>query len=85
MTADRDGADDGVADSDPRHIDPAGDLADAVEGREFDVSLAKDQDPEELRELVERAEAGEFGADPGVEGTVRIACSLLEATEGEDE
>ena len=85
MTADRDGADDGVPDSDPRHIDPAGDLADAVEGREFDASLAKYQDPEELREFVERAEAGEFGADPGVEGTVRIARLLLEATEGEDE
>jgi hypothetical protein len=82
--ADREGADDGVPDSDPRHIDPAGDLADAVEGWEFDVSLATDQDPEELREFVERAEAGEFGSDPGVEGTVRIARSLLEATEDED-
>jgi hypothetical protein len=82
---DVDGDDDGVPDSDPRHIDPAGDLADAVEDGEFDISLAEDQDPEELREFVERAEAGEFGADPGLEATVRIARSLLEATEGEDE
>jgi len=78
MTADRDGADDGVPDSDPRHIDPAGDLADIVEGEEFDISLAEDQDPEELREFVERAEAGEFGADPGVEATVRIARAILD-------
>ena len=64
---------DGVPDSDPQHIDPAGDLAD-------------DQDPEELREFIRRAEAGEFGpADPGLEGTARIARSVLEATEGEDE
>jgi hypothetical protein len=77
--------DDGAPDSDPRHIDPAGDLADAVEDGEFDISLAEDQDHEDLREFVERAEAGEFGADPGLEATVRIARSLLEATEGEDE
>jgi len=76
---------DGVPDSDPRHIDPASDLADAVEGGEFDILLAEDQDPEELREFIRRAEAGEFGpADPGIEATVRIARSLLEATEGED-
>jgi len=76
---------DGVPDSDPRHIDPAGDIADLVESGEFDIDLADDQDPEELREFVERAEAGEFGADPGLEATVRIARSLLEASEGEDE
>ena len=79
MTNDEsDDADDGVPDSDPRHIDPAGDLADAVEGGEFDVSLADDQDPEELREFIRRAEAGEFGVDPGVEATVRIARAILD-------
>ena len=76
---------DGIPDSDPRHLDPAGDIADLVESGEFDIDLADDQDPEELREFVERAEAGEFGADPGLEATVRIARSLLEATEGEDQ
>ncbi|GAB6863270.1 hypothetical protein [Haloplanus litoreus] len=69
---------DGVPDSDPRHIDPAGDLADLVESGEFDIELEDDQDVDELREFIERAEAREFGADPGVEATVRIARALLE-------
>ena len=69
---------DGVPDSDPRHIDPAGDIADLVESGEFDIDLADDQDPEELREFIRRAEAGEFGADPGVEATVRIARAILD-------
>lgn len=68
-----------VPDSDPRHIDPAGDLADAVESGDFEIALADDQDADELREFVERAEAGELGdADPGLEATVRIARALLE-------
>jgi hypothetical protein len=66
-------------DTDPRHIDPAGDLADAVETGELEISLADDQDADELREFVERAEAGEFGpVDPGLEAQVRIARSLLD-------
>jgi len=71
---------DGVPDSDPDHIDPAGDLADAVESGELDIELADNQDAEELRDLVERAEAGELDlrADPGLEATVRIARSLLD-------
>ncbi|MFC7175359.1 hypothetical protein ACFQL0_22510 [Haloplanus litoreus] len=48
---------DGVPDSDPRHIDPAGDLADLVESGEFDIELEDDQDVDELREFIERAEA----------------------------
>jgi hypothetical protein len=40
--------------------------------------IAEVQDPEELREFVERAEAGEFGADPGVEATVRIVRAILD-------
>jgi len=77
---------DGVPDSDPRHIDPAGDLADVVESGDMDIELADAQDAEELREFVERAEAGEFDlrADPGLEATVRIARAMLENAEGED-
>ena len=76
---------DGVPEGDPRHLDPAGDIAELVESGGFDIDRADDQNPEELREFIRRAEAGEFGDDPGVEATVRIARSLLEATEGEDE
>ncbi|MFC7175519.1 hypothetical protein ACFQL0_22665 [Haloplanus litoreus] len=49
-----------------------------VESGEFDIELEDDQDVDELREFIERAEAREFGADPGVEATVRIARALLE-------
>lgn len=70
--------DPGVPDSDPDHIDPAGDLADLVESGEFDVELADDQDPEDLRAFVERAEAGELDVDPGVEAQVRIARAILD-------
>ena len=76
----------GVPDSDPRHIDPAGDMADLVESGEFDIQLAEDQSEEELREFVRKAEAGEFDlrADPGLEATVRIARALLDdADDGE--
>ena len=71
----------GVPDSDPRHIDPAGDIADLFESGEIDaelVDLANDR--EELEEFVERAEAGEFDlrADPGLEATVRIVRALLD-------
>ena len=78
MTDESDGAD-GVPDNDPRHLDPAGDIADLVESGGFDIDLADDQDPEELREFIRRAEAGEFGsADPGLEATVRIARAILD-------
>ena len=71
----------GVPDSDPRHIDPAGDIADLFESGEIDVDgIDVQNDPEELREFVEAAEAGEFDlrADPGLEATVRIVRTLLE-------
>ena len=75
---------DGVADSDPRHLDPAGDLADLFEDGELGAELGDDTDAEELREFVERAEAGEFGpADPGLEATVRIVRALLETVDEE--
>ena len=81
MTDDDTDTDDdaGVPDTDPRHIDPAGDVAEFMEGASFDVDLGDETDVDELREFVERAEAGEFGADPGVEATVRIARAVLES------
>ncbi|WP_193310815.1 hypothetical protein [Halorubrum halophilum] len=70
---------DGTPDTDPRHIDPAGDLADAVESGDLDLSLADDQDAEDLRAFVDAAERGELGpVDPGLEAQVRIARALLD-------
>ena len=85
MTDDEsDGA--GVPDSDPRHIDPAGDIADLIESGEHDIQLAEDQSEEELREFVRKAEAGEFDlrADPALEATVRIARAILEDSDTEE-
>jgi len=77
---------DGVPDSDPRHLDPAGDIADLVESGESDIQLAEEQSKEELREFVRKADAGEFDpVDPGLEATVRIARALLEDSDTEIE
>jgi hypothetical protein len=77
--------DDGVPDSDPRHLDPAGDLADAFEsGVLEDATVADEAAREDLREWLARAEAGEFGADPGVEATVRIARALLDEDDSDE-
>jgi hypothetical protein len=88
MTADdqdRDG-EGGVPDTDPRHIDPAGDLADAVESGELELSLADDQDAEELREFLDAAERGEVGpVDPGLEATVRVVRALLDDLDGDQD
>ena len=90
MTRDDDAEEDGpepVPESDPRHIDPAGDLADAVESGDLDLSLADDQDAADLRGFVDAAESGELGpVDPGVEAQVRIARALLDDLDdaGED-
>jgi hypothetical protein len=73
-----DGDADGVPETDPKHIDPAGDLADLFESGQLGATVADDADREELEEWLEQAEAGEFGADPGIEATVRIVRSLLE-------
>ena len=75
----------GVPDTDPEHVDPAGDLAGAVESGDLELTLDDDQDVEELREFLRRAEAGEFDADPGLEATVRIVRSLLDDVDGEEE
>jgi hypothetical protein len=73
-----------IPDSDPQHIDPAGDLADAVESGDLDLSLADGQDAEVLREFVDAAERGELGAvDPGLEAQVRIARALLDGGSGD--
>ena len=77
MTAEND-PEASVPDSDPRHLDPAGDLADAVESGDLDLSLDPDQDTEELREFLDRVEAGEFDADPSLEATARIVRSILD-------
>ena len=75
----------GVPDSDPAHLDPAGDIADLVESGKVDIALADDQDPEDLRAFVDAVEGGEIDADPGVEATVRIVRALLADAEGEGE
>jgi len=78
-----DGGDDdppgGVPDSDPRHIDPAGDLADAVESGDLELELEEGQDPEDLRAFLDAVDRGEYDpVDPGLEATVRIVRALLE-------
>ena len=94
MTNNTDGDDDddhdhedteGVPDSDPRHIDPAGDIASLFEDGEITAELDDDTDRDDLEAFIERAEAGEFGAaDPGVEASVRIARALLEGAADDD-
>ncbi|MFD1572507.1 hypothetical protein [Halorubrum laminariae] len=75
-----------VPESDPQHIDPAGDLADAVENGDLDLSLDDDQDAEEIRAFVEAAESGELGpVDPGLEAQVRIARALLNDLDESDD
>ena len=85
MTDDDPDAEPGVPDSDPRHLDPAGDLADLVESGEFDIELGDDQDAGELRAFIDAVEAGEIEADPGVNATVRIVRALLEDVDTGDE
>jgi len=78
--------DKGVPDSDPEHLDPAGDVADLVEANVSDVDLDEDTDAEDLRAFIDAVESGEHGpADPGMEATVRIARALLENAERETE
>ena len=82
---DDDTEEDGVPDRDPRHIDPAGDLADAVESGDLDLSLADDGDAEDLRAFVDAAERGELGpVDPGLEAQVRIVRALLDDLDDRD-
>jgi hypothetical protein len=74
----------GVPDSDPDHLDPAGDMADLFESAEFDVELTDGADAEDLRAFIDAAESGELGpVDPGLEATVRMARAILENAEDE--
>jgi len=68
-------------DTDPRHLDPAADLAELFESGDLAATVDDDADREELKEWLARAEAGEFGADPGVEATARIVRALLDDTD----
>lgn len=73
----------GVPDSDPNHIDPAGDLADLLEDQLADAELGEDTDVDDVRAFIGAAERGEFGpADPALEAQVRIARAVLEAADG---
>lgn len=75
----------GEPDSDPRHLDPAADIADAFEsGTLADAEVADDADREELEAFLRKAEAGEFGADPGLEAAVRIVRALLDEDTTDD-
>jgi len=73
----------GTPDSDPDHLDPAGDVADLLESGEIDVELSADQDPDELREFIENVENSDEPTDPGTNASVRMARAILEQTEGE--
>ena len=73
----------GVPESDPDHIDPAGDLADLLDDQLADAELGEDSDVDDVRAFIDAAERGEFGpADPALEAHVRIARSILEAVDG---
>lgn len=82
-SADAGGDEAGVPDSDPRHIDPAGHMADLVESGAVDMELDEDADREQLQEFLDAVERGVYDADPGLEATVRIVRSLLEDGQGE--
>jgi vacuolar-type H+-ATPase subunit D/Vma8 len=70
----------GVPNTDPETIDPAGHMADLIESGAVDMELAADADRllDEMREFLDRVDAGEYDVDPGLEATVRIVRSLLD-------
>jgi hypothetical protein len=74
---------DGVPDSDPDHIDPAGDIADLVEEGIIDMELSDSQDVSELREFIEFVENSDDPVDPGTVATVRIARAMLQKIDDE--
>jgi len=68
-----------LPDTDPRHIDPAGGAADAIESGVLDLSLDDDQDAEDLRAFVAAAERGDLGPiDPELAAEVRNARAILD-------
>lgn len=69
----------GTPDTDPRHVDPAGDVAEMLDDELTDAELGDDTDADDIRAFVDAAERGEFGpADPALEAQVRIARTILE-------
>jgi hypothetical protein len=68
----------GTPDTDPDHIDPAGDIADLLEDGDHDVQLSPDQDKEDLREFIDTVEATDGMSDPGTNAMVRIAKTMLD-------
>jgi len=74
----------GTPDSDPKHIDPAGHVADLLESGDVDIELSEDQDPKELREFIESVEESDEPTDPDTNATVRIARAMLESDESEE-
>lgn len=80
-----DGDDVGTPDTDPRHVDPAGEAATILEDHMTDAELGEDTDVDDVRAFVEAAERGEFGpADAALEAQVRIARAILEAVDDDD-
>jgi hypothetical protein len=68
---------------DPKHIDPAGDVADLVESGKFEFELTEDQDTEGLRDFITTVENSDEPTDPGTNAAVRMARAILEQT-GDD-
>ena len=75
--------DGGTPDTDPYHIDPAGDLADYIESNEVNIQLSEDQNPEDLREFIQHIEDSDQPADPGTNAAVRIARTMLDDVDNE--
>jgi hypothetical protein len=70
-------------DSDPRHLDPGGKVADLVESGDVDIELADDQDPDELRDFIDEVESSDDPVDPGTNAAVRIARTMLDDADNE--
>lgn len=67
---------DDVPDSDPHHIDPAGDLADLIESGDFDLSFSEEQDTAEIRDFLQTVQEID-DPDPGTVAAARIARQVL--------
>jgi hypothetical protein len=79
-----DSTQDGVPDSDPTHIDPAGALADLIATDLSGIALSEEQDPAEIREFITSVEDSDDPADPGTNAAVRIARAVLEQAESNE-
>jgi hypothetical protein len=70
-------------DSDPRHLDPRGKVADLVESGDVEIELADDQDVDELRDFIDAVESTDYPVDPGTNAAVRIARTMLDDADNE--